>query len=322
MSETTQLHGSAVLVAQAGFWEPLGRPIFLSGFDDAGKTDDSLFGRGAEEEHNAILSAVTHKDVVPLEGRFGPPDWYWVEEMRGWSDDFLWAAFYAALCDVLRTKRIGATIIDNFRSNQRPVFTHDWTNERNDEDPIYLARFAQNSDAARSAAADVRNKVQAALDWRVRSSLSTTVATLDRLFERVDPPHIDFEADWKRLAGWGHFNDILKSGTITGLIERIWNEITNDPGQYDQALVLKAIIGGTQGLHAGMQNVYYSRNASGGIAGLHYDLIFSIYDVFGAGSDDTYSAGLIPFYLLQHERGFRPFKQRLRIAYRNQLLTW
>ena len=322
MSGTDQLRGTSYLVASAGAWESHGRSIFLGGTDSSGSKDDSLFGVGTDNENNAILSAPGSRDVFPVSGRFGDPDWGAVEMMRGWGDDWLFGAFYVALSDVLRTKRIGAAIIDNFRSNAQPVYKHDWTNENDDEDPIFLGRFARNHAASGRARDDIRDKIRAALDWRVRSSWSTVVSTLHQLLDRVGAPSIDFEANWKTLAAWGHFREIVWGSTLPGAVQELWDELTNNPGRYDQELVLKAIVGGTQGLQAGMQNVRYRRNSSGGIAGLRYDLVISVYDVFGCGGDDTYSVGLVPFYILQHERGFRPFKQWLRFAFRGQEISW
>ncbi len=319
---TGQLQGTSTLVASAGGWTRHGRSIFLGGADTCGNKDDSLFGVDAEPENNAILSARGTRDVLPASGRFGDPDWGAIEHYRGWNNDWLFSAFSLALCSVLRTKRIGAAIISNFRTNQRPVFKHDWSNENNDEDPIYLGRFARNHSASRNAAEDIRQKIQAALDARVRSRWFDCVTHMTGLLDNVGAPDINFEANWKNLAAWGHFNEIIWGSTLPGAMRRVWDELTNDPGQYDQDLVLKAIIGGTQGFQAGLQNVHYRRNSSGGIAGIWYDLVISVYDVFGCGGDDTYSSGLVPFFLLQHERGFRPFKQWLRFAFRGQQVSW
>jgi hypothetical protein len=321
-SLTSQISGSAYLVARAGEWSHLGRGLFLGGHDTCGNKDDSLFGVGAEDENNAILSQAGNRDVIPSSGRFGDPDWEWIERMRGWHDEVLFYCFSLALCSVLRTKRIGAAIIDNFRTNAQPVFRHDWTNRRDEEDPTYLGRFANNHAASRRAADDIKDKIKRSLTWRERSSLSTTLSTLDRLLDRTGAPSIDFEANWKNLAAWDHLKEILSNGTLPGAIRRLWDDLTNDPGQYNQELTLKAIIGGTQGLQAGLQNIFTRRNSSGGVAGLRYDLIISVYDVFGCGGDDTYSVGLVPFFLLQHERGFRPFKQQLRIAFRGEEISW
>jgi hypothetical protein len=67
---------------------------------------------------------------------------------------------------------------------------------------------------------------------------------------------------------------------------------------------LKAILGGTQG-----ENLY-ARTLIHDPARRTYELglRWVILDHFGVGSDDLYAPGLIPFFILQHERrGYRPY---------------
>lgn len=72
----------------------------------------------------------------------------------------------------------------------------------------------------------------------------------------------------------------------------------------EASTALKAILGGTQGeeLYATSLRLDPSRRT------YELGLRWFIFDHFGVGADDLYAPGLIPFYILQHERkGYRPY---------------
>ena len=72
----------------------------------------------------------------------------------------------------------------------------------------------------------------------------------------------------------------------------------------DADTTLKAILGGTQGEELWVTSLKHDRARRSYELGLRWIIL----DHFGVGSDDLYAPGLIPFYVLQHERkGYRPY---------------
>ncbi len=67
---------------------------------------------------------------------------------------------------------------------------------------------------------------------------------------------------------------------------------------------LKAILGGTQGEELWATSLKHDRSRRSWEMGLRWVIL----DHFGVGDDDLYAPGLIPFWVLQHERkGYRPY---------------
>lgn len=71
-----------------------------------------------------------------------------------------------------------------------------------------------------------------------------------------------------------------------------------------EGTTLKAILGGTQGEELYATSLRHDPFARTYRLGLRWVIL----DHFGVGGDDLYAPGLIPFYILQHERrGYRPY---------------
>lgn len=72
----------------------------------------------------------------------------------------------------------------------------------------------------------------------------------------------------------------------------------------DADTTLKAILGGTQGEELWVTSLKHDRVHRSWEMGLRWVIL----DHFGVGGDDLYAPGLIPFWVLQHERkGYRPY---------------
>lgn len=78
--------------------------------------------------------------------------------------------------------------------------------------------------------------------------------------------------------------------------------------------VLKALIGGTQGIGVRIDDFYIWR---GGRPQYRGKVLLKIYDVFGVGQSDLYHPSLIDFWILQHQRlGHHPFINELHVEHR------
>lgn len=79
---------------------------------------------------------------------------------------------------------------------------------------------------------------------------------------------------------------------------------------WDDSLALKTVIGGTQRAKINLLDFKYKDDSK--LYGAKLE--FKFYDVFGVGANDIYLfPGLIPFWILQHERGYPPHVQLLEL---------
>jgi RHS repeat-associated protein len=70
---------------------------------------------------------------------------------------------------------------------------------------------------------------------------------------------------------------------------------------------LPAVIGGTKGMSVYLSEFHYNSTTN------RYSMrvTISVYDIFGLNDDDTYQTALNAFWVLQHQRGIKPFYNRI-----------